>query len=463
MYRLLFILFFFCCTVVSAQKIQYSKGSVKEPGTGFIRLIAGLSGHHHLIHFTANKKPVIHIFNERLTLDSTITLNFKLPESCDVKLIQFHDYYILYTHTERTAKHQLFRINSDGTSRNLSFLLNKTADSAWNKSTATYQLFKNKNRLCIINHTYHKEIKQIKTTIVLINRQYAELESKEVFIPFDYEYDYLKEVSLYDNKLLVLKTTKDLEEKNILTLLKIDALTGAIQSKQFESGKYPYYDPAIRFRESDSSIFLSSLITIPVGYNAAKTSMFMVRLNFNLQEITPAQTIQNIFKDDAAINFFAERTNTNGWLSFMSLKLTSGFVSYPNVANYSMNDYSLNTYDRNYSTAVRITLLNKQLVKVKDSLIKNDGNYYKIHPWPYSHFILQNIPYLLLVQELKAKRKALVLVYPDGNDELETIPVRAYNRYNFVLQLLQVVDDNYFIVPFMNKKEMGLMKVTLNN
>jgi len=125
------------------------------------------------------------------------------------------------------------------------------------------------------------------------------------------------------------------------------------------------------------------------------------------------------------------------------------------------------TYDYSYYTsapaAVRMTLLNNRLEKEKDSLVKNNGNYYKIHPSPYAQFVMHDTSYLLLVQELVAKKRGLLLVYPNKNGSFNTIPVRVYNQFNFMLSLLQTVGDNYFIVPFTNKTEMGLMKVTLNN
>lgn len=60
------------------------------------------------------------------------------------------------------------------------------------------------------------------------------------------------------------------------------------------------------------------------------------------------------------------------------------------------------------------------------------------------------------------KKKGLLLVYPNENGYFNTVPIRVYDQFNFLLSLLQSV-DNYFIVPFTNKNEMGLMKVSLNN
>ncbi|NCU03411.1 MAG: hypothetical protein GXC73_05435, partial [Chitinophagaceae bacterium] len=127
---------------------------------------------------------------------------------------------------------------------------------------------------------------------------------------------------------------------------------------------------------------------------------------------------------------------------------------------YNYFNYGSSSF-QSQPTAVRITTLNNRLETKKDSLIKNNGNYYKIHPGPYAQFMLHNTPYLVLVEELVAKKRGLVLIRPDENNEVHTTSLRVYNQFSFLLSLLQTAGDNSFVVPFINKKEIGLMKVTL--
>lgn len=474
-YQLLSILLFWCCITVSAQKIQYSKGSVKIPGTGYVRLIADVNGFHHLIHFPVNKKPSVSVFNEQLQLHTTIELNIKLPENCDVRLLKIKNYYILYAHLQNTSKHQLIKINGNGTSSDISSIVNNPADSLWNRSTGTFQLFNNNDSLFIISHSYHNQVKKIKTTIVKFNPELNLFAVSQMLFPFDLDFEELKEATVYKNNLLILKTSKDEDAKNTLTLFKLDLRTGKLLSKQFESGEYLYYSPSVRYNTTDSSIFVYSMLTAPFGYRGARAGMFMVRLNSSLNEITPIRIIQNIFRDNTVSTFIVEKTKTSGWISFSNIQKNNGLKMNPNSRKTDFSDfnnmeadfrysYSYDNYtNQNSPTAVRMTLLNNRLEKAKDSLVKNNGSYYKIHPSPYAQFILHNTPYLLLVQELAPKRKGLLLVYPNENGYFETVSIRAYNRFNFLLPLLQPVDDNYFIVPFTDKKDMGLMKVTLNN
>jgi hypothetical protein len=116
----------------------------------------------------------------------------------------------------------------------------------------------------------------------------------------------------------------------------------------------------------------------------------------------------------------------------------------------------------NFPTAVLMTVLNNQLEKTTDSITENKGRYYKLQPSPYANFIYKGTPYLLLVQGHSKKAKGLVLISPNNNNELETVSLRVYDKYNFALPLLQTA-ENYFIVPFTDGKDMGLMKITLNN
>ncbi|MBP6687657.1 MAG: hypothetical protein KA160_07330 [Lacibacter sp.] len=469
-YRLLTILFLLFCAVCSAQKIQYSKSVLKTPGGGDMRLIADVNGFHHLIHFSNVKKPVIHIFNDQLQLQATKELNVRLAENSNISLLKVNDYYVLYAHTQRPLQHQLLKIYGNGAISDISYLVNDPADSSWNKSKATFQLFNIDNSFFLVSHTYYNNIKKIKSTIVkLESERKAEVVTKLVF-PFNIYTDQLKEATLVNNNLFVVKTSQDEAGSSILTLLKINCASGAIMSKQFESGKYLYASPTIRYNSTDSSTFIYSLLRTPPGFRGARPGVFMARLNHSLNEIAPISIVPDIFKDNTASSFIVEKNKTTGWLHFSlgpTNRKTGMKVSRDIYSNLDPDFMYTQTYDYSYytsaPTAVRMTLLNNKLEKEKDSLVKNNGSYYKIHPAPYAQFLINNTSYLLLVQELVAKKKGLLLVYPNENGYFNTLPIRVYNQFNFMLSLLQTAGDNYFIVPFTNKTEMGLMKVTSDN
>ena len=253
MFRLLTIFIVLCCKMSAAQKIQYSKSVLKTPVGGDIRLVADVNGFHHLIHFNSSKQPVIYIFNDQLQLQATKELNIRLTENSNIRLLKVNDYYVLYAHTEQPLQHQLFKIQGNGTMIDISYLLNAPADSSWNKSKATFQLFNIDNNFFLVSHSYYDNIKRIKSTIVKIDiERKAEVISKLLF-PFNADTDYLREVTLSNSNLFIVKTSQEEAGTSILTLLKINSTTGDILSKQFVSGKYPYTSPGIRYNGQDSS------------------------------------------------------------------------------------------------------------------------------------------------------------------------------------------------------------------
>jgi hypothetical protein len=467
---LLVVLLFLCCKFTTAQKIQYSKSVLKTPGGGDMRLIADVNGFHHLIHFTNFKKPVIYIFNDQLQLQATKELNIRLAENSNMRLLKVNDYYILYVHTQRPLKHQLLKIYGNGAISDVSYLVNDPADSSWNKSKATFQLFNIDNSFFLVSHTYYNDIKKIKSTIVKLEPERKAEIVRKVMFPFNIRTDQLREATLSNNNLLIVTTSQDEAGTSILTLLKINRTSGDMLSKQFESGKYLYSSPTIRCNSADSSTFIYSLLHTPPGFRGARPGAFMVRLDHSLNEIAPISIVPDVFKDNTASSFIVESNKTTGWLHFSPAstnRRTGVSVSKDVYSSLDPNFQHTQSYDYSYytsaPTAVRMTLLNNKLEKEKDSLVKNNGSYYKIHPAPYAQFVMNNTSYLLLVQELVAKKRGLLLVYPDKNGYFNTVPVRVYNQFNFLLSLLQSVGDNYFIVPFTNKTEMGLMKVSLNN
>jgi hypothetical protein len=469
-YRLLPIFFLFYCKIGATQKLQYSKSVFKTPGGGDMRLIADVNGFHHLIHFSNIKKPVIHIFNDQLQLQATRELNIKLAENADIRLLKVNDYYVLYAHTQKPLHHQLIKIYGNGAISDISYLLNDPADSAWNKSKATFQLFNINDKFFLVSHTYYNNIKKIKSTIVKLEpERKAEVVAKLMF-PFNLRNDQLREATLSNNNLFIIKTSQDETGTSVLTLLKINCASGNILSKQFESGKYLYSTPTIRYNSKDSSVFIYSLLQTPPGFRGVRPGAFMIRLDHSLNEITPITIVPDIFKDNTASSFMVEKNKTTGWLHFSlgpANRKTGVAVSKDVYSNLNPDFMYTQTYDYSYytsaPTAVRMTLINNKLEKEKDSLVKNNGRFYKIHPGPYAQFVMHNTSYLLLVQELVAKKKGLLLVYPNDNGYFNTVSLRVYHQFNFILSLLQIDGGNNFIVPFTNKTEMGLMKVTLNN
>lgn len=472
-YRLLLLFGIFCFSITAAQKIQYGKGSFKDPGGGTLKLLTNINGYHHLIYFGYAKKPVVYIFNSQLHLESKKELNIPIAEKCDVRLLQLKDYYVLYTHTDRPSVHRLMKINRDGVATDISYLLNKPVDSMWNRSKATFQLFNHNDSLYLIAHSYLEQIKKIKTTIVKPKAEPGISAFTQLLFPFDFDYDQLNEVTLLKKQLLIIKTSKDEDGKNILSIIKTDLATGNQLMKQFESGKYVYHNPTLRYNTTDSSIFVYSLLRTPFGYRGARPELFMAKLSNSLNELSPVKTLPNIFHDNAASAFLVEKTHSLGWMCFSyDLKSFSRGTRLPandfspyidETRRFSDNYFNPLVYEENQPTAVSMTLLNANLEKKKDSIVKNNGSYFRIHPAPYMQFVVQNTAYLLLTEELAAKKKGLLLISPGETGDFTMQSLRVYDKFDFLLTLLQPAGDNAFIIPFSNKNEIGLMKLYFTN
>lgn len=477
-----------CCTIVSAQKFQYSKTPVKLPSSGDIRLVADVGGFHHLIHFSQNSKPAIYVYNSQLHLLETLELNFILTEKCAIRLLQLKDYYILYTHTQKPNNHQFLKITGDGAVTNISYIVNNPADSLWNRSVATFQMFDVDNNLVLTSLTYLKEIKKIRTAIIRPKSDSGASVVNYLLFPFSAENEVLKEVTFRNNYLHVLKTSKDEEGNNTLTVFKLDTKNSKLFFRHFDSGKYIYLNPAIRFNSIDSNILVYAMLSKPSGYKGSAPGMFVASLDSVLTEINPAKSIPEIFRGNTASTFLVEKTKTAGWLTFTNIPAKSDYIvqiesfstspTYVQLTNDYSNYYPLLTntnryvYYDNSSTsnsthhslsAIRLTILNSMFEKAKDSLVKNKGSYNQLHSSPHAQFLLKNTPYLLLVQELAANKKGLIMLYPNEKDKLESVSLNVYHPYNYLLPLTQPVGDKYFIIPYSDKKEIGLLKVTLNN
>lgn len=475
------ILFFNAPLVVTAQKIQYSRGIIKPIDKTSIQLLAGVNGYHHLVQFLPDRKPQIFLFNKNLNLESTIQLNIPIYKNTEVKIIQFENEYWLYTHITKSSTHQLFKVNGNGIITDHSDLLKNTADSFWNKTTSPLNLSKIGNNLFVIINRYFDNSKTVKLSLIKIEAEKKASIQHEISIPLNIENESLHDIALFKNKLFVLKTGKDPKGNNVLYVLKSDINKNQSYYTQFESGQYLFQNPSFRFNNTDSSVFLYAMMIPPYGFKEAKPSLFIARLNESLNELVPVKILKDVLPETAASSFILEKENSAGWICFSQNQYeysnySSGYFRSSNTSNNLSNLNTASPYATAYSSnlpapvvgqtyakEIAISLLNNRLDKTYDSLISNKGRSIKTDPYAYASFVLDNQPYLLLTQKLNKKSKALVLIKPNDYNTLQTIPIRSYDRYEYLLSLLQIVTDNSFVIPFTTKKEIGLMKVTLTN
>ena len=129
------------------QTIQYSKSAFRNPYFPQMQLVADVGGYHHLLFFSAETKPLIYVFNPQMQLVTKKELNTRVRENYDIRVVPLGNEYLLYLHTPSKALHEMFRIKDSGTIINVSETISKVLDSLSVKTTATFQIQCQENKL----------------------------------------------------------------------------------------------------------------------------------------------------------------------------------------------------------------------------------------------------------------------------------------------------------------------------
>ena len=200
--------------------------------------------------------------------------------------------------------------------------------------------------------------------------------------------------------------------------------------------------------------------------NRVQRSVFISRLDHELQEQTPVGLLKSQFRQNTLANFILVEGQLSPWLKIYNNRRFQRLPGRIYTDTFGVNNRLRPTYgymDASYSqaTAVRLTLLDKHFKIKKDSLIQNDRKIFEMQPFPIGQFIMNERGYLVLIENFTPKRKGLLLLGTDQKDQLTVTALPVYDRYDYLLTQLQFVNDKYFIVPFVTKNEMGLMKVTM--
>jgi hypothetical protein len=67
-----------------------------------------------------------------------------------------------------------------------------------------------------------------------------------------------------------------------------------------------------------------------------------------------------------------------------------------------------------------------------------------------------------LKQQFGSNRYGLLLINGNAEGELTATDIRVYDKYEYLLPQMQAVNNKYVLVPYTYKKELGLVKITLN-
>ena len=474
MKRLLVLLFLFlaCQETMHGQKIQYSRQTVRSLTVDAMQLVANVRGNHHLLCFTANKKPKVYVFNRLLQLVSERELEIKVAQATDVRIVNFTGYYYLYLHFPEKKSRSFFKINSDGEAEDMTTTLLNALDSAGIHKTANFQLLNHHNELFLLTHSYFAAAKQINSKIVKLDGKMDSTNITLASFPFDATHETLQQSMLAGDGLLVLKTVRNENNGNSLEVVKFDLNSGDVLSNVFYSASHMYSSPGFKYNEKDSSLLIYSTLREPLAAARQQRIVFISRLNDSLQQVTPISLLKTQFRNNAGTNFLFLDGVQPHWLSFShdfrirtavsrtnEVGINASGSGFPAVPNRGYSPYVLN-----YSqpTAVRLTVLNEKLSTTKDTLVENNNSFFDLQPRPSAQFTMNNEAYLVLIQNFSNKKRGLVMLNADKRGELVTTPLPVYDRYEYNIGLLQPGND-YFILPYTHKSETGLLKITLSN
>ena len=501
------------------QTIEYTHQTVVPTALNTLKLVADVAGFHHLLCFSANARPQIYIFDSRLQLTSTRQIEITVRGRPDIKVIQFAAYYYLYMHSAGSLRHELFKIDGAGNIVGLTKKLEGLIQTELEKSTATLQLINQEEQLYIISHIFYVANDQIKSSVVKLDKDLNSMQARKVFNEF-HKNDYLEQVQLAGNNLLVLNTGKINQKSNVLLIHKIDLNTGQSVLNSFNSGGHLYINPRFTYNPKDSGILISSLISEPPNSSKEVSTVFISRLDHLLQERVPVALLKKQFRKNALTNYLFIQGQYPSWLSMninpdrsRTAKLssvtfpTSGYRNanssidiisnrtatiggynfydplgsmdtrnselfrYKDPPSGNLSDASRNAYRTHYyltpddmqADGLRFSVLNEKLKIINDSMVSNNKRVARLQSRPYGQFNMHNKAYLILIQNITDKGKGLVMISTDDNGQLESSEIRVHLRYEYLVSQLQAVGNEYFILPFINKKEIGLVKVNMNN
>jgi hypothetical protein len=460
-------LFFFCCSGYS-QRIQYSKGTFPMYNVEESLLVSNIDGNHHLLTFIADKKPGIYIFNSHLQLFQKAKIDFLIRKNCDIRIITFPNYYYVYLHALNSVSHLLWKVDAVGNVTSLSSTFQRVVDSSIKPYRATLQLNNDNGKFYVIAHSYYDTVKSIASTLLQLDDQLKALNVENFLIPLEKGRETLQQVTLNNNNLFVLKSVRDNETGNSLDLLKIDITSGSVIANSFNSSVNLYSYPGIVFCDKDSSILIYSLLREADIKHRPQLTVVVSRLNKDLRMEVPVTLLRNQFPENTLASFVFVGGASPFWLNMSISGRIRSTGAGLNQSWYSSRDsYMISPYRyvdhsfRSQPTGVRFTLLNKSFTIKKDSLVKNNRKIMEIQPQPFSQFSIGDKAHVVLIQNFTAKRRGLVMITSDEKEDFLTQSLPVFDRYDYVLSQLQFVKDKYFIVPFLFKNEMGLMKVTM--
>ncbi len=414
----------------AAQNIDYSSENVFIDNPDNMQLVANVGGNQHLLCFTAREKPVIHIFDQQLKLFSKVLLPMKYPDRADMQIVPLVNYYYVYIHERFTQKYFLWKVQGDGNVTDVSVPLQKLLLSQSHNIKLGFELLVNEGQLCM---GYHTDLTNVqKRTFVIVQTDSLLNRIWEHKVVYDFKRDeerILQEVLMFGRYLFVLKSANS---STSLELMKVNLATGYTIRNNFSSSGYFYSQGSLHYNGGDSTVTVSALLTEPRTTSRPNYFAFFSRMNKILIEEVPFTVLRSQFRLNTGVDFIlAEKSK---WTQLVA--------------------------ERDMRQPVRFTLLDKNFLIVRDSLVSNANDAYSIHAHNFLHFHAGEKQYMLVGQQFRQKSHGLLMVEPDDK-KLKFTNVRVYDRNDYLLSKARLVPDGV-LIPYRHRKEAGLVRITIH-
>jgi hypothetical protein len=467
------VVFFLLCfyTMVNAQSIAgiaYSRENVFIDNPDKFDFIANVGGSHHLLTFTREEKPRLFIFNSKLQLDQKITLPFVLPDRAVIKITRVKTAYYICINKRFSLKYKMWKIDANGNSTDLSAAFEKLVLQVPYKAEPDFELVPDEKGFFF---TYHTDVENTdKNTLTLLRTDSAfktEFIHKVAYDFKRHEESLRQEAIMFGRYLLVLKTSRS---NTALEVMKINLATGFTIRNSFYSAGYLYSQPGLHYNAADSGITVTALLS-DMGYYTSKNYVFISRLNKILIEQAPPVILRSQFTKNTSTNFLS--INRNNWT-----RLRTGGQqgkNYHTYQNYAVHDSSMlpavtepvtPTTEKYYNwleqeQGIRFSLLDKNFKLVNERYVANTKDAYSILPDKFANFTIGNKEYMLAGHRFSLNRNSLLLV--TSTDEMKllytTIGVNFRNEY--ILSKCTPIGQNRVIMPYMRRREAGLVQLTV--
>jgi len=501
---LLFSLLNICFDAYS-QTINYSRQTGKLPDHDKVQFVANVAGYHHVLFLKKNEAIAACIFDRELQFTGKKELPVKWSDSFDVRLIPFKDVYYLYLRTKGKTRQELWKITAQGDATSLTSAFQQFIDTAFKQNTTIVQLVNKNEQLAVIANTYYEEQKVLATTVTRVDENFKTLSSRTFSYPFERGANLLSQLMLIGENLFILKPTRHTQNYS-LDLIKAEAATGKMFRKTFNSTDNFTPGATFRFIAADSSILVQSSLGAKI---------FISKLNLSLKEMIPPTLIESGFSNKVPVHFLFLGGEVQQWLA-MSLpaarlrpqsntiyavppenfKWRVGYDNegramgslYDDVSAYRNTVRGFGTFTRPYyydlgfsnfltryrdrfaavedkkdPLPVRFSAIDKNFTPAGDSIFENKKNSAILNASQFADFIVNGKHCLILRQDLPHSKKGLMLVYVNDKNQIIASDVTVFENFDYLLQNTQTIGKDTLLIPYVQKSEVGLVKLRFEN